>query len=304
MNINSAPYASYEERADWMAKVAARASREMRLPHPLLVEFKLSRQEVMDLQYLAVEFITYSMGLSPNTTIPDLLNQLEQTVPFKHDRKAHHFLIQLESRISQILHEMAFHQSIFALEYPVNTRIVHGMPIESYAKKKYATTNIHSDIWAGEPADTVQLLIPLMGNVRSNICQWYETNPENFGLYLSNLSSYKDAQHALGPERLIAHTFEVGTMYCFDSALPHQTIQKAGGVRISLDLRLRRLFPYADPMWLSRMNRERGPYDKYFLFPPNPYPYADFQHKLMNEIAVLDRLGLTGFSSLRRAALR
>jgi hypothetical protein len=239
----------------------------------------------------------------PNNTTPDLLLQIEETVPFKPDRNANHLLIPLERRISQILHEMAFHQSTLALEYPVNTRIVHGKPIESYAKQKYATTNIHSDVCAGEPADTVQILIPLMGNVRSNICQWYETNPENFDLYLSNLSSYSEAQADLGIERAIPHTFEIGTLYCCDSALPHQTIQKNGGVRISLDFRLRRLFPYADPRWMSRMNRERGAYGKYFLFPPKPYPYADFQQKLVHEIAVLDKLGMADFSSLRRAAL-
>jgi hypothetical protein len=301
MTINSAPYASFEERKEWITTTASKISREVRIPHPLLVEVKLSEQEVIDLQNLALRFIAHSSSISADARAPEILKRLEEANQFKPDLNAHHLLIPLEQRVSQILHSMAFHQSTLALEYPVNLRVVHGKPIEGYSKKDYATTNIHSDIWAGEPADTLQVLIPLLGDVHSTFCQWYETDAENFDVYLSNLATYSSAQTELGDARAISHTFEIGTLYFFDSALPHQTIQKGGQLRVSLDFRLRRLFPYADPQWAPRMHRKRGAYGRYFLFPPEPYPYSSFEQKLDHEIEILEKLGMVKFAELRKA---
>lgn len=299
MTINSAPYASFEERKQWMATTVARIPREVRIPHPLMAEVKLSEQEVSDLQSLALGFIAHSASIPTVMSASAMLGRLEAG-QFKPDRNAHHLLIPLERRVTQILYGLAFHQATPALEYPINVRVVHGKPIEAYAKRNYATTNIHSDIWAGEPADTLQVIIPLMGDVRSNFCQWYETDTNNFDLYLSNLSAYSGAQAELGEPQAISHTFDVGTLYFFDSALPHQTIQQGGQVRISLDFRLRRLFPYADLQWVPRMKRERGAYGRYYLLPPDPYPYASFEQKLDHEIEILEKLGLTDFADFRK----
>lgn len=299
MIINSAPYASFEERKQWIAETAARIPREVRVPHPLLAEVKLLEEEVADLQGLALSFIAHSSLFPAATSASEILRRLE-TSQFKPNRNAHHFLIPLERRMSQILHIMAFHQSSPGLEYPINVRVVHGKPIADYDKKNYATTTIHSDIWAGEPADTLQIIIPLMGNVQSNFCQWYETDTERFELYLNNSSDYRSTLAGLGEVRAIPHTFEIGTLYFFDSALPHQTIQKGGGVRLSLDFRLRRLFPYADPKWVPRMRRERGAYDRYYLFPPEPYLYSSFEQKLDHEMEILEKLGFVEFADFRR----
>ncbi len=299
MIVNSSPYASFEERKQWVAEMVARITRKVRVPHPLLAEVKLLEEEVADLQSLALSFIAYSSSIPAATSASEILRRLE-TSQFKPKRNAHHLLIPLERRVSQMLHLMDFHQSSPGLEYPINVRVVHGKLSDDYDKKSYPTTTVHSDIWAGEPADTLQMIIPLMGNVQSNICQWYETDTECFELYLSNLSNYPSTLAGLGEVRAIPHTFEVGTLYFFDSALPHQTIRKEGGVRLSLDFRLRRLFPYADPKWVPRMRRERGAYDRYYLFPPEPYPYSSFEQKLDHEIEILEKLGFVEFAALRR----
>ena len=297
--INSAPYASFEERKQWMAETAARIRREVLTPYPLLAEVQLQEKEVADLQSLALGFIAHSLSLPAAMSPPEILQQLEAG-QFRPNRNAHHLLIPLERQVSQMLHAMDFHRSSLGLEYPINVRVVHGKPIKDYEKKSYPTTTVHSDVWAGEPADTLQIIIPLMGNVQSTVCQWYETDTKRFELYLSNLSDYRSTLAELGEVRAISHTFEIGKLYFFDSALPHQTIQKGGGVRLSLDFRLRRLFPYADPNWVPRMRRERGAYDRYYLFPPEPYPYSSFEQKLDREIEILEKLGFAEFADLRR----
>jgi hypothetical protein len=299
MTVNSAPYASFEERKQWMANTVDQISREVRSPHPLLSEVSLLEEEVVDLRDLVLGFIAHSLSISADTSPNEILSQLE-TAQFKPDRKAHHLHIALERRVSQILNALAFQKSSYGVEYPINVRVVHGKPIEAYGRKNYATTTAHSDVWAGEPADSVQIIIPLMGNVKSNICQWYETNAMGFEKYLCNTSEYPSALAKLGELVAIGHSFEIGKLYLFDSALPHQTIQNGGGVRVSLDLRLRRLFPYADPQWLSRMRRESGAYGRYYLFPPQPYPYATYEQKLDREIEILDKLGFSEFADFRR----
>ena len=299
MVINSAPYASFEERKNWVAEMAARIPRDVRVPYPLLAEVPLLEKEVLHLQGLALAFIAHSLSLPATMSNTEILERLNAG-QFTPDRDAHHLLIPLERQISQMLRAMGFHESSLGLEYPANVRVVHGKSIEAYDKTSYPTTTVHSDVWAGEPADTVQIIVPLMGNVQSNICRWYEVDIERFELYLCNSSDYRSTLAGLEEVRPIPHTFEIGKLYFFDSALPHQTIQTGGGVRLSLDFRLRRLFPYSDRAWIPRMQRTRGAYDRYYLFPSDPYPYASFEQKLDHEIGILDNLGFAEFAHLRR----
>ena len=299
MAPNSAPYASFEERQESIARVAKWIPRDVSVVDPLLAQVQLLDDEVSDLQKLAMGFITHSLGIPPETEAAEVLQRLEGQ-PFQAARKAHQWLIPLERSICGMLRTMQVDRSALALEYPINVRVVHGTPFPDYDKRTYPTTSVHTDIWAGEPADTLQALIPLMGNVQDNFCQWYEADRERFDICLSNSADYRSAREKLGDVRAIAHTFDIGKLYFFDGALPHQTIQKGKGIRISLDFRLRRLFPYADPNWMQRMRRDKGAYDRYYLLPPHPYPFTTFREKLDHEIEVLEALGFSAFAGLRR----
>ena len=299
MTRNSVSYASYEEREQWIAESIVKIPRAIRVPHPLLAEVDLIKEEIEDLQDLAAKFISHSLSIPPVTAPTEILKHLAGH-QFKPDKTADEFLIPLERRITQILRIMHFEKSTSGMEYPINVRVVHGIPPNDFKKTGYTTTTVHSDLWAGEPADTVQILIPLMGDTESTRCQWYETDRHCFDHYLDNLSNYQDAQVKLGQVRAIPHSFEVGKLYVFDSALPHQSIQVGGGVRISLDFRLRRLMPYADLNWISRMRKSKGAYGKYYLFPPTPYPFAKFEQKIRREIEVLKNLNLDEFVKFRQ----
>ena len=299
MNSNSSPYASFQERQEWLKRALGNISRNVDILYPLLAQVQLSSQEIVDLQSLALSFIAHSLGIPGVTQKEEILRKLEDG-PFSPDRQGHEWLIPLERRIVEILHELKIHERVLGLEYPINIRVVHGKPFESFKRKSYPTNLIHTDVWAGEPADTIQLLIPILGNVEQNYCQWYKIDEGEFDSYVTNYADYKTAGEQLTKAKAISHGFEIGKMYVFDSAMPHRTVQQGGGVRISLDIRVRRLFPYADPAWLPRMRRDRGAYSRYYTFPGTPYAFSNFKMKLDREIELLENLGFASFASIRR----
>jgi hypothetical protein len=299
MTINCASYASYEERKEWMEQMTGLIPRKVFLPHALLAEVDLLKEEIKELKEFALNFVAHSLSLSSTTTDIELLSELERR-QFKPDRKAHHILIPLEGIVTKLLHCLQLHKRMLGVEYPINVRVVHGTPIKAYSLKKYATTNIHTDLWAGEPADSMQIIIPILGDVKSTRCQWYEPSVEHYEQCVCTSQDYPSALSKLGQLRKISHSFEVGKLYFFDSALPHQTIQKEGGIRLSLDFRLRRMFPYSDIQWLLRMKKERNLFEKYYIFPSYPYPHTSFEQKLDEEITVLKKLKLEEFASFRK----
>lgn len=293
---NSAPYASYSERTKWFDEVIGNVPSKCDRPHPLLAEIDLSGFELENLRMLVLDFIAHSMSARNGS---DAIGRLEGS-QFTPDRTASSYLVPIEAWLVEALHKLFVGNRIAALEYPANVRVVHGKPVPSYVNQNYATTNIHSDIWAGEPADTVQGIIPLMGDVTATFCQWYNIDLNNFDLYVSKLKSYAAAESIVSSSAPISHTFNVGKLYLFDSALPHQTKQLGGQMRISLDFRIRRIFPYADVSWSLPEHWSEGTFRKYYLFPPSPYPHKSLLQKIENEISILDRLGLTQFAELRR----
>ena len=296
MMENFPAYASYSERRRWFDQVMENVPTKCDRPHPLLAEIDLSEFEIANLRTLVLDFITHSMSAR---NWPDAICRLEGN-QFTPDKTASSYLIPIEAWVAEALHEIFPGHQFAGLEYPANIRVVHGKPLSSYLKRNYATTNIHCDTWAGEPADTVQGVIPLIGDVSSTFCQWYDMDLNNFDLYLHKLEAHDLAKNLVSSAALISHTFNIGKLYFFDSALPHQTIQLGGQLRISLDFRCRRISPYADVNWSRPEHWDEGRFKGYYTFPPSPYPYANISRKIDNEINILTERGLTKFAELRR----
>lgn len=130
-----------------------------------------------------------------------------------------------------------------AIQAFANLRIVPGNVSEDLAARPYATTTLHSDIWIGEPIDSINGWMALGGDIKNNFIQFFDSSPgfiaDHFSherRYDSVLSKLEAAGISFSP---IHESISKNVLYLFDCLIPHRTCIVAGGARLSIDGRFR-----------------------------------------------------------------
>jgi hypothetical protein len=149
-------------------------------------------------------------------------------------------------------------------------RIVEGTANSQRDQRPYATSKKHSDVWAGDPIDSVTLIIPVLGDPHNISVDFFEMPAH---LEFEAMRPLDDYDRAGQIEPLLPYDgldFRVGSIYFFDARLLHQTVRRASGFRISLDFRFRRALAPGEEQWLdpnAGKDRERNnPYIDYGLW--------------------------------------
>ncbi|MCG8589662.1 MAG: hypothetical protein MJE66_10260 [Proteobacteria bacterium] len=185
------------------------------------------------------------------------------------------------------------------IEFPANLRVSHGAPPPGYAARPYATDRAHSDIWAGEPADIVNVFLYLGGDLAASHLELYDSDQASLESLAAFTGPYESALPLLsGLERVDVEP-RPGRLLLFDGACPHRTIREGGGVRVSLDFRLRRVDPYAqiDERWSD----DYIPWSKYWQLPADPT--TSLEERVAGELGRLGRHGLARALAARRRSL-
>lgn len=126
--------------------------------------------------------------------------------------------------------------NVSEVQIPPNLRLVTGASPGERGSRPYATDKLHTDVWAGEPLFSLNILIPLLGDldaINVRFCQ-----PHTVPVSLRHpLPDYGAAEG----ESVDLIDYEVslqnGVAYFFDTFLFHQTIRYRDGLRLSVDLR-------------------------------------------------------------------
>lgn len=122
---------------------------------------------------------------------------------------------------------------------PINVRIVQGQASAETLNRPYAASKIHSDVWAGEPADTVVLNIPILGDIARTSLEWLELPQELGESHLKEFRDFSEAEPIARQSSRIEVVPKLGHIYFSDCALLHRTVRANGGCRVSIDLRFR-----------------------------------------------------------------
>jgi hypothetical protein len=126
--------------------------------------------------------------------------------------------------------------NVSEVQIPPNLRLVAGASPGEQGSRPYATDKLHTDVWAGEPLFSLNILIPLLGDldaINVRFCQPH-TVPVSLRRPLVDYSAAES--ESVG---LINYDVELqnGVAYFFDTFLFHQTIRYRDGLRLSVDLR-------------------------------------------------------------------
>lgn len=134
-------------------------------------------------------------------------------------------------------------QPVTSVQRFSNLRLVPGSGSPEGDRRPYATTTIHSDIWIGEPLDSVNGWLALCGDLANTVIQFYECSPGFLATHFGHERRYDTVLQKLQEAGVTFHPLEEKiephSIYLFDCLVPHRTCRGSGGARLSVDGRLR-----------------------------------------------------------------
>ncbi|NQV55749.1 MAG: hypothetical protein HQ503_07820 [Rhodospirillales bacterium] len=119
---------------------------------------------------------------------------------------------------------------------PVSIRLVNGMPNPGVDARPRASSKMHSDMWAGEPAGAIMAFLPVFGKRGQVGVKWIE--PAHFPEeYMRPLDDFDEGLHLIENGREYVAEFEPGEILLSDPFLIHATQKNADCLRLSIDFR-------------------------------------------------------------------
>ena len=128
----------------------------------------------------------------------------------------------------------------------IRVRVVQGASTTAKDGRPYSSTKMHSDLWAGDVADSVNFLVPIMGDLAATTVEYYQP-PEGFeDRFIRVLDDYDEGKEFEGKvsQYPLAPAFGYTTLH--DATVLHKTVRKGGDVRVNLQFTIRRPLSDAD----------------------------------------------------------
>ena len=143
---------------------------------------------------------------------------------------------QIHAGVADILDSMDLEPHIQSVHAPINIRLVDGKPNPLIDTRPRASVKMHSDMWAGEPANAIMCFLPIIGDHQNIGVKWIE--PRNFpSSYRRPLNYFDEGSHLVIGGRQYIAGFNPGDLFLADPFLLHATQKDSPGMRLSLDFR-------------------------------------------------------------------
>jgi hypothetical protein len=146
-----------------------------------------------------------------------------------------------QKSLANAFSQLGANDLIDAVDLPVNLRMVYGKTDSTKMQLPFTSSKVHSDVWAGVPADAIVVILPLFGDIEHITIEAGEMPPE---MELSSMQVMSDFDQGKDIPMVVKYTdaqLQLGTMYFNDARGLHQTVRRRSeGLRISLDFRFRR----------------------------------------------------------------
>jgi pyrroloquinoline quinone (PQQ) biosynthesis protein C len=219
----------------------------------LLFEHRLKPEFFQDIKIAAANYISVCLGS------PIILSEAEMLEKLLAERgnlanytgtgllaPKREYILEFnlfQKSVAKAFYQLGANDLIDAVDLPVNLRMVYGKGNPESAKLPFTSSKVHSDVWAGVPADAVVVVLPLFGDIDDITIEAGEMSPEMELPSMRVLSSFDEGRDIRMAVKYQDAKLELGTMYFNDARGLHQTVRrKSSGLRISLDFRFRRKF--------------------------------------------------------------
>ena len=143
---------------------------------------------------------------------------------------------QIHAAIVEIINLLNLEAHIKSVHAPVNIRLVNGMPDPTVDTRPRASVKMHSDMWAGEPANAIMVFLPIYGEHGKIGIKWIE--PLTFPVSLMRpLDDFDEGLSLIENGIEYDAGFNPGDLLLVDPFLLHATQKNACGMRLSLEFR-------------------------------------------------------------------
>jgi len=239
----------FQDRINRLRQIAA--SIELREDFPLLKGFRLSPADKAAVETSTAYFLYESLRSSD----PSFNDVLDSNFFERNARdlfalpnvtpnglvlpKEPNFLSYniLHKTISRIFKSWQIEDWAQSIHVPINVRLVSGNIKSAVLDRPRATTKVHSDIWAAEPANCVMIFLAVFGDYARTGIEFFEprTFPNEF---MRPLDDFREGQVLMDDAVRYDFSYPVGTVLLSDPFLLHRTMTNDGGPRLSLDFRV------------------------------------------------------------------
>jgi len=240
------------ERTEWFDTVIERNPLVVR-HSPFVAELPVPSASLHEVQTCAYEYIAAccnlagiefdrsygDIGQGLETIIDEIPNITPNGILLPKAEVNHEFnRLQLAAR--NWFQDLGMADRIDSVFTPLTLRLSRGKPKGEFTARPYATTKIHIDSWAGDPADSVAIHLPVFGDVANTTVGFFESVTEPTLQQLRWINDFEQGLKALGEIRPLPAKPRIGKAVLFDNSVPHQTVKKGGMTRVSLEFRVRR----------------------------------------------------------------
>ncbi|MDC0191222.1 hypothetical protein OAJ77_08355 [Rhodospirillales bacterium] len=143
---------------------------------------------------------------------------------------------QIHAAIVEIINLLNLEAHIKSVHAPVNIRLVNGMPDPIVDNRPRASVKMHSDMWAGEPANAIMVFLPIYGEHGKIGIKWIE--PLTFPVSLMRpLDDFDEGLSLIENGIEYDVGFNPGDLVLVDPFVLHATQKNACGMRLSLEFR-------------------------------------------------------------------
>ncbi len=143
---------------------------------------------------------------------------------------------QIHAAIVEIINLLNLEAHIKSVHAPINIRLVNGIPDPTVDTRPRASVKMHSDMWAGEPANAILVLLPIFGEHGKIGIKWIE--PLTFPVSLMRpLDDFEEGLNLIENGIEYDTEFNPGDLILVDPFLLHATQKNACGMRLSLEFR-------------------------------------------------------------------
>lgn len=235
-------------------ELAARMATEHK--YRLLFEHKLKPELFQHVRVAAASYISACLNSSiilSEAEMIDRLLEVRGTLPNYTGTgllmpKREHVLEfnAFQKSIATVFSQLGANDLIDAVDLPVNLRMVYGKTNPENLRLPFTSSKLHSDVWAGVPADATVVVLPLFGDIEHITIEAGEMPREMELQSMQVMSDFDEGRHVPQVISYDDAQLQHGTMYFNDARGLHQTVRRTSeGLRISVDFRFRRKFNQA-----------------------------------------------------------
>ena len=239
-----------QQRLDWFGQLKKSQTRVVTNAFDLLVELDLGQTDHAKIKAATSRYLQACLGQPDGiqsdgelmalveTNVDQLANRTPNGMVMPKHEVEDEFN-DLHRAVSSYVRSLAIDNLIYSAQCPIIVRMVKGTSDSSDARP-YSSSKIHLDLWNGDPWDEVAVSIPILGDIGRTTVDYFQPLTELGARLLRTVTSYDEALEGMGEFEPCPLQQRPGYAYFSDALVPHQTVKQGGGIRVTVEFRLRR----------------------------------------------------------------